>query len=104
MAGVDFYHPLFCQCCQRPLAYAIGDHICRSCFAEAAPLAEIQSCFLYTDQSRQLILKLKRDDALYLNPLFARFFASAFYASQMKMASLPPMPLCDQRLVQQRPD
>jgi predicted amidophosphoribosyltransferase len=47
----------FCQRCGRLLAYAIGDHLCGSCFAKAPPLLKIRSCFLYNGRSRQLILK-----------------------------------------------
>ncbi|MDB2639189.1 double zinc ribbon domain-containing protein [Alphaproteobacteria bacterium] len=32
--GLVFITPPFCQCCGRPLAYAIGDHLCGSCFAK----------------------------------------------------------------------
>jgi predicted amidophosphoribosyltransferase len=72
--GLAFITPPFCQCCGRPLAYAIGDHLCGSCFAKMPPLAEIRSCFLYNDPSRQLILKFKHGDALHLTPLFAHFY------------------------------
>ena len=72
--GLVFITPPFCQCCGRPLAYAIGDHLCGSCFAKTPPLAEIRSCFLYNDRSRQLILKFKHGDALHLSPLFTSAF------------------------------
>ena len=65
--------PPFCQRCGQPLAYAIGDQLCGSCLAKAPPLPKIQSCFLYDDPSRQLILKVKHGDTLHLNPLFVRF-------------------------------
>jgi predicted amidophosphoribosyltransferase len=55
--GLVFVIPPFCQRCGQPLAYAIGDQLCGSCFAKAPPLPKIQSCFLYSDRSRQLILK-----------------------------------------------
>ena len=77
--GLVFITPHFCQCCGRPLAYAIGDHLCGSCFAKMPPLAEIRSCFLYNDRSRQLILKFKHGDALHLNKPICPIFISAFH-------------------------
>jgi predicted amidophosphoribosyltransferase len=41
-------------------------------------LAKIRSCFLYIDQTRQLILKFKHGDALHLNLLFAHFLQAPF--------------------------
>ena len=78
--GLVFITLPFCQCCGRPLAYAIGDHLCGSCFAEAPPLAKIQSRFLCDDQSRHLVLKLKHGDALHLKPIFAHFLRAHFTA------------------------
>jgi predicted amidophosphoribosyltransferase len=71
--GLGFITPPFYQRCERPLAHAIGDHLCGSGFAEAPPLPKIQSCFLYNDLSRHLISKFKHGYTLHLNSLFAHF-------------------------------
>ena len=73
-----FVTPPFCQRCGQPLAYAIVDHLCGSCFAEATPLPEIHSFVLYNDRSWQLILKFKHVDALHLAPYLPAFLC-AFY-------------------------
>ena len=100
--GLVFITPPFCQCCGRPLAYAIGDHLCGSCFAKAQPLAEIRSCFLYNDQSRQLILKFNHGDALHLTSLFTRFLQAPFTALAEPDHSIVSIPLHAKRYLHQR--
>ena len=100
--GLVFITPLFCQCCGRPLAYAIGDHLCGSCFAKAPPLTEIRSCFLYNDRSWQLILKFKHGDALHLSPLFARFLQTPFTALAESDHLIVPIPLHAKRYLHRR--
>jgi len=100
--GLVFITPPSCQCCGRPLAYAIGDNLCGSCFAEAPPLAEMRSCFLYNDRSRQLILKFKHGDALHLNPLFARLLKPHFTALAESDHLIVPIPLHAKRYLHRR--
>lgn len=88
-----FITPPSCQCCGRPLAYAIGENLCGACFNEAPPLAEMRSCFLYNDRSRQLILKFKHGDALHLTPLFVRFLMPHFTALAQPDHLVVPIPL-----------
>ena len=94
--------PPFCQCCGRLLVYAIGDHLCGSCFAKMPPLAEIRGCFLYNDRSRQLILKFKHGDALHLSPLFARFLKAPFTALAEPDHLIVPIPLHAKRYLHRR--
>ena len=100
--GLVFITPPFCHCCGRPLAYAIGNHLCGSYFAEAPPLAEIRSCFLYNDRSRQLILKFKHGDALHFNPLFAHFLQAPFAALAKSDHLIVPIPLHAKRYLHRR--
>jgi predicted amidophosphoribosyltransferase len=69
----------FCQRCGQLLAYAIGDHLCGSCFAKAPPLLKIRSCFLYNGRSRQLILK----------KMVARFISTPYLPAFYKRFSPP---------------
>lgn len=100
--GLVFITLPSCQCCGRPLAYAIGDNLCGSCFAEAPPLAEMRSCLLYNDRSRQLILKFKHGDALHLNPLFARLLKPHFTALAESDHLIVPIPLHAKRYLHRR--
>ena len=97
-----FITPPFCQRCGQLLAYAIGDHLCGSCFAKAPPLAEIRTCFLNNDRSRQLILKFKHVDALYFTPLFARFLQATFTALAEPDHLIVPIPLHSKRYLHRR--
>ncbi|MDC6457711.1 double zinc ribbon domain-containing protein [Alphaproteobacteria bacterium] len=100
--GLVFITSPFCQRCGRPLSYANGDHLCGDCFAEAPPLGEIRSCFLYNDQSRQLILKFKHGDALHLTPLFARFLQAPFTALAEPDHLIVSIPLHAKRYLHRR--
>jgi predicted amidophosphoribosyltransferase len=66
------------------------------------PLAEIRSCFLYNDRSRQLILKFKHGDALHLTPLFARFLQAPFTALAEPDHLIVPIPLHAKRYLHRR--
>jgi predicted amidophosphoribosyltransferase len=93
---------LFANACGRPLAYAFGDHLCGSCFAKAPPLAKIRSCFVYSDRSRQLVLKFKHGDALHLTPRFARFSQAPSTALEEPDNLIVPIPLHAKRYLHRR--
>jgi len=80
LAETGFFTPPFCQCCEQPPAYAIGDYPCRSCFAEPPPLTHIRICLLYNYRLRQFILRLKHGDMLHFSRLFAHFLQAHFTA------------------------
>jgi ComF family protein len=65
-------------------------------------LAEIRSYFLYTNRSRQLILKFKHGDALHLPPLFARFLKAPFTALAEPDHLIVPTPLHAKRYLHRR--
>jgi predicted amidophosphoribosyltransferase len=66
------------------------------------PLAEIRSCFLYNDRSRQLILKFNHGDALHLTPLFAHFLQAPFTALAEPDHLIVPIPLHAKRYLHRR--
>jgi predicted amidophosphoribosyltransferase len=65
-------------------------------------LAEIRSCFLYDDRSRQLILKFKHVDALHLSTLFAHFLQVPITALAESDRLIVPTPLHAKRYLHRR--
>lgn len=74
---IPFITKPFCACCGAPFDFDIEDGaLCASCSFERPLYTSARSVFVYTDDSKDLVLKFKHLDHLSAVPLFAHWMAS----------------------------
>lgn len=101
--AVPFISAPMCACCGLPLEFAVDEHtLCGECLREHPPYSRARAAFVYNDESRALILKLKYQDDTYLAPTFGRWLKNA--GAELIAASdlIIPVPLYYWRMVGRR--
>jgi len=82
-----FITPPYCDCCGVPLETpVIDDVLCGACLADRPSFAQARAVFLYTDVSKNVVLKLKHGD---------RTDAAVSLARWMQRAGAPLIDACD---------
>ncbi len=73
---IPFITEPICDCCGLPFDFEIEDGaLCGRCSHVHPPYTTARSVFVYTPQSKDLILKFKHTDSVHSAPLFAEWMA-----------------------------
>jgi len=73
---IPFITSPYCKCCGLPFEFEIEEGaLCGACSHTHPPYKIARSVFVYTPQSRDLILKFKHTDSIHSAPLFAEWMA-----------------------------
>lgn len=73
---IPFITKPYCTCCGLPFEFEIEDGaLCGACNHKRPPYKTARSVFLYTSESKDLILKFKHTDSLHSAPLFGAWMA-----------------------------
>lgn len=101
--NIPFITDPMCDCCGQPFAYNIaeGAH-CGECLKERPPYAKARAVFVYGDQSKQLVTKLKYNDQLYLASIYGAWLAKAGKELVAESDVIIPVPLSWRRFVGRR--
>ncbi|MBS0271380.1 MAG: ComF family protein [Proteobacteria bacterium] len=75
---ISFIAKPYCACCGRPFDFDIEESaLCGSCSYDSPHYKSARSVFIYTAESRDLILKFKHTDSIHSAPLFATWMTRA---------------------------
>lgn len=75
-ALIPFITKPYCKCCGLPFDFEIEEGaLCGACSHTHPPYKTARSVFVYTSQSKDLILKFKHTDSIHSAPLFAEWMA-----------------------------
>lgn len=75
---IPFITKPYCACCGLPFEFDIEDGArCAACLRTPPPYQTARSVFVYTAQSRDLILRFKHMDSIHTAPLFASWMVNA---------------------------
>lgn len=78
-SSLSFITTPYCTCCGLPFSFDIEEGaLCGACSYTPPAYKTARSVFIYTEESKKLLLKFKHTDSLYLAPLFAQWMARAF--------------------------
>ncbi len=89
---ISFITKPHCFCCGLPFDFEIAeDALCGSCSQEKPLYKTARSVFVYTAESKDLILKFKHTDSLHSAPLFASWMARS--AIDLQNPLCLPVPL-----------
>lgn len=75
--GLVFVTAPHCQGCGWPLVYDDGVSLCLACMNQSRPFVTGRSAFCYEGIIRDLILRFKHNNAVYLVPFFVRWLLIA---------------------------
>lgn len=92
----------FCSCCGRPLAHALPDSRCASCWVAPPPLNSIRAACRYDDIASNLVIRYKHADALHLTPLLARLMRRFYEELSEPNQLVIPIPLERRRYFRRR--
>jgi len=71
---IPFITKPYCACCGVPFEFEIEEGaLCGACSHQAPDYKTIRSVFVYSDDSKGLILKFKHADSLYSAPIFGKW-------------------------------
>jgi ComF family protein len=74
--SIPFITKPFCACCGLPFGFEIEDGaLCGGCSQNLPFYTKARSVFVYTGESKDLILKFKHTDAIHTAPIFAAWMA-----------------------------
>ncbi len=100
---VTFIAPPFCAACGTPFAHETGpDAFCGACLKESPPYGRARAVFVYTDASRDLVLRFKHADATHAAAAFGKWLARAGSDLIAEADVLVPVPLHWTRLFRRR--
>jgi predicted amidophosphoribosyltransferase len=89
---IPFIVKPYCACCGRPFDFDIDEEaLCGACSYEAPHYTTARSVFVYSADSKDLILKFKHTDSIHSTPLFAQWMANSL--SDLKDPLCIPVPL-----------
>lgn len=84
---IPFVTPPFCTCCGVPFEFEIEEGaLCAACSFDQPSYDSTRSVFIYTEDTKDLILQFKHVDQLHAVPLFAQWMAC--------LSSLPEGGMC----------
>ena len=100
---IHFVAAPFCSCCGAPFDLPIeGEMLCGACLETPPAFASARSVFLYDDESKPIILRLKHADQLHGLPLLAQWLAKAGEPFWPQVDMIVPVPLHRWRLLSRR--
>jgi ComF family protein len=74
--SVSFVSKPYCSCCGRPFDFEIEDEaLCGPCAQSTPAFRSARSVFVYTSESKDLILKFKHTDNIQSAPLFGKWMS-----------------------------
>lgn len=74
---IPFIAKPYCSCCGLPFDFEIGeDALCGACTHTRPQYKTARSVFVYTSNSKDLILKFKHTDSIYCAPIFAEWMGT----------------------------
>lgn len=89
---ITFISKPYCACCGLPFDFEIEEGaLCGACSSDPPSYQTGRSVFVYSDASKDLILKFKHTDSLSSAPLFARWMAHVL--EDLKDPLCIPVPL-----------
>lgn len=75
---IPFITKPVCECCGLPFDFEIEEGaLCGACLQTPPPYKTARSVFVYTAQSKDLILRFKHTDSLHSTPLFAAWMMNS---------------------------
>lgn len=73
---IHFITKPYCECCGFPFDFEIQEGaFCGTCHHTKPPYKTVRSVFIYTPESKGLILKFKHTDSIHSAPLFGEWMA-----------------------------
>lgn len=89
-----------CKCCGYPFDYTVGIEIlCGKCARQKPSFHQARSVFVYDDNCRELILRFKHGDAVYMVPTFTNWLSRVYKESKWEADLMIPVPLHWSRLL-----
>ena len=102
-SGIQFLSPPWCACCGLPFAYDEGaQSICGACSEKQPAFDRARAVYVYSEQSRDMILKFKHGDRTDMAPAFAHWLARAGQDLLQTAEILAPVPLHRRRILKRR--
>ena len=91
-----------CDICGRPLPHQLPQGRCGHCWLRPPPLERMRAWCLYSDTSRDLILKFKHGGGLFLTPFFAAMMTGLCRELLTPDTLIIPVPLHRWRYLKRR--